>query len=669
MPSLITLLDSQSCPIAVVGASPDRIWAIVLGVFLAFVAIALLVASWTKWGQTKSLTKCIILAFLAHVWLLMYAYGTRIVTPGIGGGSGGGVRQSVEYYVTADAMPMSELDAPVDSSAMDQNAEPGDLENTSNDQNVDDSNGLARDASAELKPWDSPLETPNLLQADAPEPMPVAPAPIASVPSPMPAETAAPSSTLPPDLSVADLMDLARSDREPEILPDQPIAIQSPIPTINTPNQISSAPMVPVMQSPARISVAEAASAKRRVDQPQPSIAYQLRMSAYREQFAFQNGGDENSEASVQRALAWLARNQSPDGSWNAAAHGAGQDIHTQPTPDGEFRHNAGQKANTAMTGLALLSFLGAGHTHLEGPYAETITRGLRYLLAQQFPSGDLSGREQVGREPTVRFARMYSHGMASLALTEAFALTGDRNLQPAIQAAAKYTLAAMNPQSGGWRYEFPTDDPGDTSQFGWQAMLLNSAHNNGVIVLQPSTRNAMQRFLDSVAAGRSGGLAVYRRLPGQITTSRDGATAAMTAEALASRLLLGFPVTPAAAEEGQQMLLSNLPGHGEENLYYWYYASIAMYQLRGDGTASDPALETNWNRWNDALKRQLCGTQVVGGNEDGSWNPSCVWGGYGGRVYSTSLACMSLEVYYRYLPMYKANQFAAQWQPASPRR
>lgn len=669
MPPLITLLDSSSCPIAVIGASPDRIWAIVLGVFLAIVAIALLVASWTKWGQTKSLTKCIVLAFLAHVWLLMYAYGTRIVTPGVGGGNGGGVRQSVEYFVTADAMPMSELSVATEGdSVADSPNDESSIEEESKESIADADETEVRDVASNLRPWDAPLEAPKLLPMDAPEQPPVPLMPMAAAAPSVPVETTTVPSQLPPDLTSSDLMELARSDAEPEILPDQPIAIQSMVPTINTPNQVSASPSPP-FQPPPRISVAEAANARRRSDQQPLAVAYQLRMSPYREQFAMQNGGDENSEAAVQRALGWLVRAQSPDGSWNAAAYGAGQDTHTQPIPDGEFRHNAGQKANTAMTGLALLSFLGAGHTHLEGPYAETITRGLRFLLAQQFPSGDLSGREQVGREPTVRFARMYSHGMASLALTEAFALTGDRNLQPAIQSAARYTLSAMNPQSGGWRYEFPTDDPGDTSQFGWQAMLLNSAHNNGVIVLQQPTRNAMQRFLDSVAVGRSGGLAVYRRLPGQITTSRDGATAAMTAEALASRLLLGFPVTPAAAEEAQHMILGNLPGQSEENLYYWYYASIAMYQLRGDGTTNDPSMETNWNRWNDALKRQLCATQVVGGSNDGSWNPSCVWGGYGGRVYSTSLACMSLEVYYRYLPMYKANQFASQWQPASPRR
>jgi hypothetical protein len=142
-----------------------------------------------------------------------------------------------------------------------------------------------------------------------------------------------------------------------------------------------------------------------------------------------------------------------------------------------------------------------------------------------------------------------------------------------------------------------------------------------------------------------------------------DEATPAMTAEAMASRLLLGMSVTPAAADEAQRMLLSRLPGRSEENLYYWYYATLALYQLRGDGDDSNTSLA--WNQWNDSLKQQLCSTQIPHGPTAGSWNPTCIWGGYGGRVYSTAVACMCLEVYYRYLPMYKAEQFANQWQPA----
>ncbi|MFY7873957.1 MAG: hypothetical protein ACOVQM_00835, partial [Pirellula sp.] len=90
--AILSLLDHPLGLAAIGDLSSGRVWAIVLGVLFAIVAITLLVASWTRWGQTKSLTKCIALAFLAHVWLLMYAYGTRIIVPGSGGGTGGGAR-------------------------------------------------------------------------------------------------------------------------------------------------------------------------------------------------------------------------------------------------------------------------------------------------------------------------------------------------------------------------------------------------------------------------------------------------------------------------------------------------------------------------------------------------------------------------------------------------
>ena len=99
-----------------------RIWVVVLGLLFAIVAISLLVASWTKWGQTKSLTKCIALAFLAHIWLLMYAYGTRIVAPGFGGGNQGGSRiENVSMAVPL--LMMEEVKQPEESPNSEDNSE------------------------------------------------------------------------------------------------------------------------------------------------------------------------------------------------------------------------------------------------------------------------------------------------------------------------------------------------------------------------------------------------------------------------------------------------------------------------------------------------------------------------------------------------------------------
>jgi len=623
--------------IAAIGAlSSGRVWAIVLGSLLAVVAVTLLIASWTKWGQTKSLTKCIALAFLAHIWLLMYAYGTRIVTPGFGGGSQGGARTEAIAF-TATMLMMEEIPKPEDS-----------FPNEAAKENDDEKE-------SQPAPWEAPLQR----QDES-----------SKTPSDNPLRE-----TLKLPESIAELPKvtpvLRLESQEPELPPmeslDQIAALAAPS-VAQTPAPPASMPTALAPSTTDRSLAKPSAPKKRTVDQQPLPNNYQMRMSPQRQQFAIQNGGDVNTEAAVERALAWLARAQGPDGGWNAAEHGAGRDAPILASRmDIENRHNAGLKANTAMTGLALLAFLGAGHTHTDGNYQTVVANGLQYLRSQQQYSGDLAGRDQVGHEPTVRFARMYSHGMASLAVTEAYGMTGDPALLDTVKTSCKYTLGNMNSRTGGWRYEFNTDDPGDLSQFGWQAMLLSSAENHRSIVLPPESRLLMQRFLDSVSTGRFGGLAVYRPKSGQMAPPEQ-ATPAMTAEAIASRLLLGFPIAPQAAEEGQLMLLSNLPGSSEENLYYWYYATLAMYQLQGDienAANKNSPTELAWERWNESLKQKLCSTQISLGPQEGSWNPSCVWGRHGGRVYSTAVACMCLEVYYRYLPMYKADQFANQWQPA----
>ncbi len=632
--------------------SRGRIWAIVLGILLAVVAIALLVASWTKWGQTKSLTKCIALAFLAHVWLLMYAYGTRIATPGFGGGNQGGIRSDNGAITMTLIEALPAIETPSTS----------EHETTSEQESTEE----PPTKELEIAPWEAPL---NRNQPDQEErsvstatETPKTPEfPILEV-RPTLVNHSAVSDTPEPELPPIDsaeqiAMLAALANPANEMLPSQ----------LQLPQQPNTPPLDGQPMDRSKAIAGAAATQTRKVDHKPVPIHYQMRLSPQRQQYAMLNGGDVNTESAVERALVWLAHAQGLDGGWHAAEHGAGRvPSASKKRTDSEYRHQAGLKANTAMTGLALLAFLGAGHSHVDGKYQEVVTRGLLYLKDQQLPSGDLSGRDQVGREPTVRFARMYSHGMAALALTEAYGMTGDPVMLPAVQSACKYTLGAMNPRTGGWRYEFPTEDPGDMSQFGWQAMLLNSSANNQAITLAPPTRLVLQRFLDSVSAGRNGGLGIYRPKAGQMAAS-ELATPAMTAELLASRLLLSFPSTPLAAEEAQRMILKNLPGKSEENLYYWYYATLAMYQLRGDGELNSPS-QLAWNQWNDSLKQQLCSTQIPRGQEEGSWNPSCLWGGYGGRVYSTAVACMCLEVYYRYLPMYKTDQFAGQWQPATRR-
>lgn len=338
------------------------------------------------------------------------------------------------------------------------------------------------------------------------------------------------------------------------------------------------------------------------------------------------SGATAETEMAVQSALRWLAANQSADGRWDAEKFGAGterREIGPKGLP--QDRQRAGTKADTGVSGLALLAFLGAGNTHLAGDHRETVRRGLDFLLASQRPDGNLGG-------DATTYAFMYCHGMATFALSEAYAMSGDRRLSLPLRRAIGYTLAAQHPSTGGWRYR--PGELGDMSQLGWQLMALKSASLAGVDVPQIALDRAA-KYIRSVSFGTHGGLASYR--PG------EQGSRTMTAEALASRQFLGLAGENPATREAANYILGELPGSSRPNLYYWYYGSLAMHNVQG----------ANWDTWNHALRTELLSTQEANGPLAGTWPTDSQWSGYGGRVYTAAMGALCLEVYYRYLPIY----------------
>lgn len=366
------------------------------------------------------------------------------------------------------------------------------------------------------------------------------------------------------------------------------------------------------------------------------AAVYRFRMAPNRSELAVERGGSRASERAVEDGLAWLAAHQSPDGRWDADGFAqqcpigdrcdgaAGQ----EEMADGQNRDSVGGRADTGVTGLALLAFLGAGYTHQGDRYAENIGRALQWLVAEQDKNGSLAG-------DAAAYAHLYCHGMATIALCEAYGMTGDSALRAPAQAAIDYIVAAQHPTRGGWRYG--PRQLGDTSSSGWQVMALKSAVLAGIDV-PAETYTLAHRFLDSVAAGRFGGLASYR--------PDEAVKASMTAEALFTRQLLGLDRENAANNEAGDYLLERLPDFRQYNLYYWYYGTLTMYQLGGK----------YWKAWNEALRDTLIQHQRKGGHLEGSWDPLRPWGGHGGRVYSTALSVLCLEIYYRFLPLYSTS-------------
>ncbi len=614
--------------------SSGRTLAIILGVGFAILAISLLIASRTKWGQAKPLTKAVVLSVLAHVWLLMYALGSRETLPQ-GKPNGRDQKMSVAFETTS-SVPMadgatSELEeAPVN------------------------------DPSESLMPWERPVPL-----ADLPKPPEIQRLfdSEISVPELLPVHEPTPMPELPP--SADDISDsnqdlnseVRASEDPPELLSDQ---VQSPdleqyiepeagvLPPILPDPSLADSPhrtfdALPPDTNSMSLPVSTDYSSVLPPDAQLPTSPnlpkeYQLRQAPNRLQLAQAYGAEADSEAAVAGGLRWLASAQSIDGGWIAANFGAG----TETRALGEYRYGTGDRADTGISGLALLAFLSAGHTHVDGEFQETVTKGLQYLLRVQMPSGDLSGPKQVGNEQSVVFARMYCHSIATLALAEAYAMTHDAFLKDSLLRAAQYSINAQDIRGGGWRYS--PRDPGDMSQFGWQAMALKSVERSGISIPQ-EVQQRMRLFLESCSAGTHGGLARYRPKDGRPSET-------MTAESLACRLLLDYPLSLEGQREATQFIMRNRPGESEDNVYFWYYASLALFQLQDE----------NWRSWNQAMKKRLIATQLPAyGDHAGSWEPDGIWGGYGGRVYSTAMSCLCLEVYYRYLPMYQRANLARQ--------
>lgn len=350
------------------------------------------------------------------------------------------------------------------------------------------------------------------------------------------------------------------------------------------------------------------------------------RSPTVRERSLVEEGGNERSELAVAMGLKWIAKHQNRDGSWSLEAFPEAGDCGGRCTAAGFLR------SDTGGTALALLPFLGAGHTHRDGDYQQAVDDGLNFLIRSQGPSGSLMGDRGGG-------ATMYSHGLGAIALCEAYAMTNDSKLRAPAQKAIDFIVAAQH-LKGGWRYD--PGDPGDTSVVGWQLMALRSARMSDLNV-PPEVLEKATQFLDDVQMNER--IARFGYLPG------SGPTEAMTAEGMLCRLYQGWPTNhPPLVAAADYLLQHHKPLERSSNMYYWYYATQVMHHMGG----------ARWKGWNERMRNLLIELQETKGHEAGSWTPVAEHDPSGGRLYMTALAVCTLEVYYRYLPLYKQRALDA---------
>jgi len=345
--------------------------------------------------------------------------------------------------------------------------------------------------------------------------------------------------------------------------------------------------------------------------------------------------GSDDAKQAIRRGLDWLKRVQLSDGRW---------ELH-QGYPDPGF---STIKTDTGATGLALLAFLGDGHTHQQGEFADVIKRGLQWLKGIQDPAtGDLHDmRYEQGRE-----AAVFSHSLATIALCESLALTADETLREPARRAVNYLLMAQHPDQGGWKYRpIFLESNGDMAVTGWALMALHTARIAGIdVAIEDLQRSS--GFLNSVQELNG---ARYKFEP---LYPANYVTPALTAEGLLCRQWLGWPKDYPPQLDAVEYLLSETfrPqwSAGKRNIYGWYFTAQVLHNRGGD----------EWRIWYLPTRDLIVKHQMKTGKLRGTWHPSQPEGvreefaEKGGRLYMTAMCLLILETPQRFAPIYAEQE------------
>ncbi len=327
-----------------------------------------------------------------------------------------------------------------------------------------------------------------------------------------------------------------------------------------------------------------------------------------------ENGGNEDCEDAVQKALRWLQKNQKPNGSW-------------------------GESKNVAMTGLALLAFLGHCETPLSDEFGETVTNGMVYLVDNNIKQKGRSASDLKDKH------WCYEHAIAMYALCEAYTFCKQLNighvvpqLKEVVENGINLIIDKQISDSGGWEYSYDTESRrgGDASIVAWHLQALKAAKSTEIRF--PKMRNVINNALSYLddCQDRNGGFGYTR--------NKKPVGAAKGHHTLTGAGTLCFQQHKSIANSKSRLGIKYIDANSkfdfakkEANLYEHYYVSQAMINHGGN----------SWKQYNSLFRDELLKNQ----KDDGSWPNPGGPSSSGDPVYVVSLATLMLEVYYRFLP------------------
>lgn len=308
------------------------------------------------------------------------------------------------------------------------------------------------------------------------------------------------------------------------------------------------------------------------------------------------------ADAAIERGLDWLAQRQQDDGSFGAITR---------------YRQNPG------VAGLCGMAFLASGSTPGRGPYGETISRTIDYVISCARPSGYI-----VEANSDYYHGPMYGHGFATLFLAEVYGMTLRKDVRDILKRAVQLIIDSQNDQ-GGWRYT-PESHEADISVTVCEVMALRAARNAGLSVPKTTIDGSVE-YIERSQNG-DGGFR-YRLL------EQAESKFARSAAALVALYNSGIHEGP-VLDEGLDYMMQFVPGtpgsrHHDYYFYGQYYAVQAAWHAGGD----------YWRVWYPAARDEIVSQQY----NEGSWSDPWI-----GSEYATAMALIVLQIPNNYLPIFE---------------
>jgi hypothetical protein len=415
--------------------------------------------------------------------------------------------------------------------------------------------------------------------------------------------------------------------------------IEGPSGLGDTPSLDAGLPTRPAVRESASLQFESTERFQResRVEAPSARTDAVAAKEAFKDRGPESSSGGPSTEPSIELGLQFLARFQKGDGRWALEDFDRSHSLHVHQ-----------MRSDAAATGLALLAFQGAGYNHREFKYAAAVARAIDWLIEHQDAEGCFYVSSDEKSDAT---CRLYSHAIATLALTEAYGMTQDSRLAEPCRRGLAYIVRTQDPRRGGWRYYAETQKrQSDTSVTGWMMMAMQSGRLAGFDTPDTTWRR-ISDWLDLARDSRDEGRFRYNPFAPEDRDYQSAVSPAMTGVGVLMRLYTGWTRDDARVISASDYMLKALPSQDSSlvrDTYYWYYATQVLRHVGGD----------RWDRWNLELHPLLVESQTKTGELAGSWDPYGPvpdrWGHVGGRLYVTTMNLLSLEVDYRLLPLYE---------------